>query len=90
MQAFSRSSYCWYDRNAQHVGKAFIIKLISAFFQFVVHVQGDDHGYVHVEELHGKIQVALQVRGVDNVYYYVRCLFYELPPYIDFFRAVSR
>ena len=33
----------------------------------VHHVQGDDHGDVHFQQLHGQVKVALDVRGVHDV-----------------------
>ena len=33
----------------------------------VHHVQGDDHGDVHLQKLHGQVEVALDIRGVHDV-----------------------
>ena len=56
---------------ADHAAQIAVIQRISRAFQLVVHVQRDDHFQVHVDQLSGQQQVALEVRCVDDVDYHV-------------------
>ena len=50
-----------HHRNAKQFAKLVVVNMVSAFLRLVIHVQGANHAYVHVDELGGQIEVALQV-----------------------------
>ena len=58
------------DRNHGHAQHGFhLIDLEGAAVSgdLVHHVQGDDHRCLHLQQLHGEVEIALDVGGVDNV-----------------------
>ena len=64
--------------------------LFPVSFQFVVHVEGDNHTYVHIDQLAGQIQIAFQVGCIDYIDYDVWLFFIQMLANIEFFRGVSR
>ena len=55
-----------------------MVELISVSFQFVVHVEGDNHTYVHIDQLAGQIQIAFQVGCIDYIDYDVWLFFIQM------------
>ena len=53
--------------SAQQPAHHLDVQFVTALLQFVPHVQRHHHGDVHVHELGGQVQVALQVAGIDDV-----------------------
>ena len=53
--------------HAQHAFHAVDVHRAAVAPHFVHHVQGHHHGHVHFQQLHGQVQVALDVSGVHNV-----------------------
>ena len=56
-----------HHRNAQHALHGVHIHPAAVAAELVHHVQGDHHGKTHFQQLHGEIQVPLNVGGVHNV-----------------------
>ena len=56
-----------YHRHAQERLHLVYVHGAAVVGHFVHHVQRHNHGRVHFEQLHGEVQVALDVRGVRNV-----------------------
>ena len=56
-----------HDRHAQHGLHLVDVHHAAVSAQFVHHVQGDHHGHVHFQQLHGEIQIPLNVGGVHDV-----------------------
>ena len=55
------------DRHPQHGLHGVYINRAAVAHQLIHHIQRNDHGYSHFQQLHGQIQVALNVGGVHNV-----------------------
>ena len=55
------------DRDAEGHLEFIDVDCAAVVDDFIEEVQGDDHGPVQLEELHRKVQVALDVRAVDDV-----------------------
>ena len=79
-----------HDRNPDHASQRFVVELRAAGRQFVVHVQGDHHFQVHVDQLGGQEQVAFEVRGVHHIDHHVRHLFQDMPPHVQLLRRIFR
>src|SRR5574344_291512 len=60
-----------YAEHALHVVYAY---MSAVALHLVHHVEGENHGYTELHQLHGEVEVALDVGGVDNVYYPARPL----------------
>ena len=43
------------DRAAYHACQRFVIELVTGLFQFVVHVEGNHHLYVHIDQLGSQV-----------------------------------
>ena len=67
-----------------------MVELIAVPFQFVVHVEGDNHAHVHVDQLAGQVQVAFQVGSVDYVDHDVWLFFFQMLADVEFFRGIGR
>ena len=55
------------DGDAQHLLHGVYVDKALVPDHLVHHVQGQNHGHVHLQQLHGEIQVALDVGGIHNV-----------------------
>ncbi len=55
-----------HDRNAEFFGKFRRIKPQSGFFRDIHHVEREHAGQAKLDDLQGKLEVALQVGGVDH------------------------
>ena len=56
-----------HDRHAQHALHRVDVHRAAVAGQLVHHVQRHDHRHVHLQQLHRQIQIALDVRRVDDV-----------------------
>ena len=54
------------------------VDAVSPLLEFVVHVQGHHDLEVHVLDLGGKVEIAFEVRSVDNVDHHVGSLLDEV------------
>ena len=80
--------YGRYDGCAEECAELLGVELVAAVAELVVHVEGYDHGHVHVDELGGEIEVALQVAGVDDVDDDVGVLLYDVFSHVELFGRV--
>ena len=78
------------DRHAEQVSKLPGVYAVATGLKLVVHIQGHHHRQVHVDELGGKVEVALDVGGVHHVQHHVRGLLQKILADVEFFRAVGR
>ena len=76
-------------RDAEQVAELGGVEPVALRPQFVVHVQRHDDAEVHVDELRGEIEVAFDIRGVDDVDDDVRHGFDQVLAHIEFFGAVG-
>ena len=67
-----------------------MVELISVSFQFIVHVEGDDHTHIHVDQLAGQIQITFQVGSIDYINHDIRLFFIQVLANVELFRSVSR
>ncbi len=56
-----------HHRAAQFLGELLHVDVDTALARHVHHVQGDDHGHTHLQQLHGQVEIALQVGGIHHV-----------------------
>ena len=56
-----------HDRNAQHALEQVDVDGAAVRGNLVHHVEGEHHGAIELHELHRKVEVALDVGGVDDV-----------------------
>ena len=66
------------------------IQLVAAPLGLVIHVQSTHHSEVHVQQLRGEIEVALEVARVDHVDDDVGTLLEQMLPHIQLLGAVAR
>ena len=72
-----------YQRRTQQGGEHLQIQRVATTFELVVHVQCCYHGNVHVQQLSGQIEVALDVGRVDDVDDDIGCLFCQVLTHIE-------
>ena len=77
-------------RHAEQFAELGIVYVVATLLRLVKHVQGAHHTQVHVYELCGEIEVALQVARVDDVDYHVGRMLDNLLAYVEFFGRVCR
>ena len=56
-----------HDGDAEALAQAFNVDAVAALLHLVHEVQRHDHRPLQLQQLHGQIEVALQIRGVDDV-----------------------
>ena len=57
----------WDNRDAQHGFHRVYVNCTAIACQLVHHVEREHSGNIHFEQLHGEIQVPLNVCGIDDV-----------------------
>ena len=67
-----------------------IVQLVAAVLQGIVHVEGDDHAHVHIDELGGEVEVTLQVARIHHVDDDIRGFLDDVLAHVEFLRAVGR
>ena len=55
------------DRDAQHGFHLIDLDRAAVSGHFVHHIQRDHHGDAHLQQLHGQVQIALDIGGVHDV-----------------------
>ncbi len=81
---------CRADRHAEQVSQLLDVDAVATGLKLVVHVQGHHHRQVHVDELGGKVEVALDVGGVHHVQDNVRRFLEKVLADVEFLGAVRR
>ena len=80
----ARCERCRDHRHAKEFAELCIVDIVAAFFGFVEHVQGAHHAQVHIYELRGEVEVALDVACVNNIDYNIWRVLDYLLAYIKF------
>ena len=78
------------DRDAEHLLHSVDVDGPVVFHDLVHHVQGHDHRHIHFEKLHCKIQIALDVRRIDDIDDCLRFVDQDKIPGDDLLTAVRR
>ena len=78
-----------HHRHAEEFTELCIVDIVAAFFGFVEHVQGAHHAQVHIYELRGEVEVALDVACVNNIDYNIWRVLDYLLAYIKFLGRVG-
>ena len=76
--------------HTEELGKLVVIYMVASLYRLVEHVQRYHHVYVHINELGGEVEVALQVGCVDDIDDHIRSLLHQLLAYIKFLRGIGR
>jgi len=77
-------------RDTEEFAQFVVVDVIATLFCFIKHVEGADHADVHVYQLGGEIEVALQVAGIDDIDHDIRRMLDELLAHIKLFRRIGR
>ena len=64
--------------------------MVAALTQFVEHVEGDNHRHIHVDELGGQIEIALEIAGINHVDDDVWMFLDDVFTHIEFFGCIGR
>ena len=57
----------WHHARPQQATQHLDVEAVAALLQFVPHVQCHHHRDVHVHQLSGQVQVALQIAGIHDI-----------------------
>ena len=90
LHPFASLAHGGHDGCAKQDAQLLHVELVATFAQFVIHVEGDNHGHVHVDELGGQVEVTLQVGGIDDVDDKVGVLLDDVLSYIELLGGVGR
>ncbi len=60
-----------YDWNPDHFRQRMVIEFIPLINHFVMHVQCNDHFYIHIDQLGGEVKISFQVFTVENIDYHI-------------------
>ena len=77
-------------RDTEEFAQFVVVDVISTLLGFIKHIEGADHADVHIYQLCGEIEIALQVAGVDDVDDDIWRMLDELLAHIEFFWRISR
>ena len=78
------------DRNAQHLLHLVDTDGTAVFPHLVHHIERQNHGNVQLHELHGEVEIALNVGGVHNVDDAPRLFIQQKRPGHQLFAGVGR
>ena len=84
------TTYSRNHRNPDQFTQLFIIQMITTCLQFIIHVQCNNHFYIHVDELGSKIEITFQVRSIHYINNKVGSFFDDMLANINFFRRIGR
>ncbi len=76
--------------HAEQLSEFAVVEFVAALFELVEHIECANHAQVHVDQLGGEIQVALDVARIHHVYHHVGSFFYYLLAHIKLFGTVGR
>ena len=77
-------------RDTEEFAQFVVVDVIATLLGFIKHIEGADHADVHIYQLCGEIEIALQVAGVDDVDDDIWRMLDELLAHIEFFWRISR
>ena len=78
-----------HHRHPQHLLHAVYVHRAAVAGHLVHHVQGDDHGQPHLQQLHAQVEVAFDVGGVHNVDDGLGLLFQHKVPGYQLFAGIG-
>ena len=90
LHALARLEHGGHHRHTEQLAEFLIVDGIAPFLKFVIHVERTNHTRVHVDELGGEIEIALEVAGIEHVEYDIRCLVDNLSAYIHLLGRICR
>ena len=76
-------------RYSEEFAQLVVVDVVASFLGLVEHIESAHHADVHIDELSGEIEVALQVAGVDDVDDDIGSVLDELLAYIEFLGRVG-
>ena len=79
-----------HHRYAEEAGELLHAECVAPLLGLVVHIERTDHGDVHVDELGGEVEIALEVAGVDDVDDEVGRMVDELLANVEFLWRIGR
>ena len=88
VDAFAAASGGRHDRHAEEGAELVDVKLVAALLELVEHIEGHHHREVHVDELGGEVEVALEVAAVHHVEDDVGILLDDMLPDVQFFGGI--
>ena len=74
----------------QQGGQHLQVQRVTTTLELVVHVECYHHRNIHIQQLGGQIEVALDVGRVNDVDDDVRCLFRQVLAHVEFLWRVAR
>ena len=88
--SLARGEDCGHHRHAEQARERVNVDVVAASLGLVKHVQGAHHAQVHVDELRGEVEVALEVGRVYHVDHHVGRLLDDLLAHVKFLGRVGR
>ena len=85
-----RGEHRGHHGHAQQRAQLAVVERVAAMLALVEHIQGAHYPHVHIDELGGQIEVALQVARVNHVKYNVWSVFHQMLPHIEFLGRIGR
>ena len=76
-------------RYSEEFAQLVVVDVVASFLGLVEHIESAHHADVHIDELSGEIEVALQVAGVDDVDDDIGCVLDELLAHIELLGRVG-
>ena len=77
-----------HNGKAQHLPKTLVVQLVPAFLKLVVHIQSHHYARVHINQLSGQKQVALQIAGIHDIEHQVGLLVHNIIADVELFRRI--
>ena len=90
LHASSALERCGHERHAEERAQRGQVDAVAALLKLVVHVQRADHRHIHVHQLRGEVEVALQIGGIDHVDDHVGHLLHQMSPDVELLGRVAR
>ena len=81
---------CRHHRHTEKGAECRQVYLIATTLKLVVHIQCTDHAQVHVHKLCRQIEIALQVRDIDDVDDHIGQFLRQMAAHIQFLGTVAR
>ena len=83
LHAFAGFEHRGHHRHAEQLRQPVEVHIVAASLGLVKHIECHDDTQVHVHDLRGEVEVALEVGRIDDVDHYVRRLLHQLLTYIE-------
>ena len=66
------------------------VDVVASLLRLVKHIEGHHHTNVHIDELGGQVEIALEVRSVDHINHHIGGLLNQLLANIQFLGRIGR